>query len=238
MKTLYLVIFSSLLLFSCRWTNKTIDGNGKIVTQNRSVQNAEKIELAGNFDVEITQGDKTQVSIETDENLQSYIVINESDNKLVLKEKNNYQLKSDFPIKIHITTPKLSKISLSGSGSVIGKNKFIGMDKLLLGLSGSGKMDLAVNTPALEVDIAGVGSMLLSGETKNAEFKIAGSGDCDATQLKTENTKVKVAGVGTIKVFADVLLDVSIAGSGSVYYKGAATIKQKIAGVGSIKKLD
>jgi hypothetical protein len=238
MKTLYLVAFSTILLFSCRWTNKKVEGNGKIVTQNRSVQKAEKIELAGNFDVDITQGNETAISIETDENLQPYIVINESGDKLVLKEKNNYRLESDFPIKIHITTPKLSKISLSGSGSVIGKNKFTGMDKLLLSLSGSGKMDLALNTPTLEVDIAGVGSMVLAGETKNAEFKIAGSGECDAIQLKTENTKVKVAGVGTIKVFADVLLDVNVAGSGTIYYKGAATIKQKIAGSGSIKQLD
>ena len=68
MKTLYLVVFSSLLLCSCRWTNKTIDGNGKVITQNRTVQKAEKIELAGNFDVEITQGDQTAISIETDEN--------------------------------------------------------------------------------------------------------------------------------------------------------------------------
>ncbi len=219
-------------------TDKTIEGNGKIVTQNRVVQKAEKIELSGNFDVEITQADQTTVSIDADENLQSFIVINESDNKLVFKEKKNYQLKSEFPIKIRISTPKLSKISLKGSGAVIGKNKFTGMDKLLLSLSGSGKMDLALNSPAIEVDIAGVGSMVLAGETKNAEFNIAGSGDCDATQLKTENTKVKVAGVGTIKVFADVLLDVNVAGSGSVYYKGAATVKQKIAGIGSIKKLD
>ncbi len=238
MKTLYLVVFSSILLFSCRLTDKKIEGNGKIVTQNRSAQKAEKIELAGNFEVEITQGNETTISIETDENLQPYIVINESDDKLVLKEKKNYNLKSDFPIKVHITTPKLSKISLSGSGSVIGKNKFTGMDKLLLSLSGSGKMDLALNTPKLEVDIAGVGTMFLSGETKNAEFNIAGSGECDAIQLKTENTKVKVAGVGTIKVFADVLLDVNVAGSGTIYYKGAATIKQKIAGSGSIKQLD
>lgn len=238
MKTFYLLVFSSLFMFSCRMTDKTIEGNGKIVTQNRVVQKAEKIELSGNFDVEITQADQTTVSIDADENLQSFIVINESDNKLVFKEKKNYQLKSEFPIKIRISTPKLSKISLKGSGAVIGKNKFTGMDKLLLSLSGSGKMDLALNSPAIEVDIAGVGSMVLAGETKNAEFNIAGSGDCDATQLKTENTKVKVAGVGTIKVFADVLLDVNVAGSGSVYYKGAATVKQKIAGIGSIKKLD
>jgi hypothetical protein len=238
MKSIHLAVIASLLMLSCRWTDKTIEGNGKIVTQNRAIQKAEKIELSGNFDVEITQADKTELSIETDENLQSYIVISESGNKLVLKEKKNYQLKSDHPIKIIIATPRLTKVSLSGSGSVIGKNKFSGMDKLVLSLSGSGKMDLALNTPEIEVDIAGVGSMLLSGETKNADFNIAGSGDCDATQLKTENTKVDVAGVGTVKVFADVSLNVNVAGNGTVYYKGAATIKQKIAGIGSIKKME
>jgi hypothetical protein len=225
-------------MFSCRWTDKTIEGNGKIVTQNRSIQKAEKIELSGNFEVEITQTDKTQLSIETDENLQSYISISESGNKLVLKERKNYRLKSDYPVRIIISTPRLSKISLSGSGSVIGKNKFSGMDKLVLSLSGSGKMDIAANTPDIDVDIAGVGSMVLTGETKNADFNIAGSGDCDASQLKTENTKVNVAGVGTVKVFADVSLNVNVAGNGTVYYKGAATIKQKIAGIGSIKKME
>ncbi len=238
MKNTCLIVLSCFLLFSCRWSDKIIEGNGKIVNQNRSVKKVEKIELSGNFDVEITQSDKTQLSIETDENLQSYIVISESDNKLVLREKSNYQLKSAQPIKILISTPKLSKISLSGSGSVIGKNKFSGMDKLVLSLSGNGKMDLNVNTPEIKVDIAGVGSMILAGETKKADFNIAGSGECDAAQLKTENTRVDVAGVGTVKVFADVLLDVNVAGNGTVYYKGAASVKQKIAGIGSIKKLD
>jgi hypothetical protein len=238
MKYAILLLFIPVMLFSCRWKYKTINGNGKIVTEIRKVTKAEKIKLEGSFDVEITQGETTSLSIETDENLQSYIIVSENDNQVLLKEKSNYNLKSDQPIKVKITTPKLSKISLSGSGTITGKNKFTGMDKLNISLSGSGDINFEINTPDLDVDIAGVGSLILSGETKNARFDIAGSGNCDATNLKTENTKVNVAGVGTVKVFADVLLDVNVAGSGTVYYKGAATVKQKIAGIGTIKKMD
>ena len=238
MKYLILLLLIPALLFSCRWRHKTINGNGKIVTESRKVTKAEKIKLEGSFDVEINQGATTSVSIETDENLQQYIIINESNNQISLREKSNYNLKSDHPIKVKITTPKLSKIALSGSGKITGKSKFTGMDKLIISLSGSGDINLDINTPDLDVNIAGVGSLILSGETRNARFDIAGSGDCDATNLKTENTKVDVAGVGTVKIFADVLLDVNVAGSGTVYYKGAATVKQKIAGIGTIKKMD
>ncbi len=238
MKYLILLIFIPVMLFSCKWRNKTITGNGKIVTENRKITKAEKIKLEGSFDVEITQGEITSVSIETDENLQPFMVVRERDNQLLLTEKTNYNLKSNLPIKVKITTPKLSKISLAGSGKITGMNKFTGMDKLSINLSGSGDISLAINTPDLDVNIAGVGELILSGETKNARFDIAGSGDCDASNLKTENTKVDVAGVGTVKIFAEVLLDVNVAGSGTVYYKGAATVKQKIASTGTIKKMD
>ena len=77
------------MLFSCKWRHKTINGNGKIVTESRKVTNAEKIKLEGSFEVEITQGETTSVSIETDENLQSYILVNESNNQVILKEKSN-----------------------------------------------------------------------------------------------------------------------------------------------------
>ena len=234
MKYIFLLIFIPVMLFSCKWRHKTITGNGKIVTESRKVSNAEKIKLEGNLDVEITQGETNTVFIETDENLQPYILVNESNNQILLKEKSNYNLKSEQPIKVKITTPKLSKISLSGSGKIEGMNKFTGMDKLSINLSGSGDINLAINTPDLDVNIAGGGSLILSGETKNARFDIAGSGDCDASNLKTENTKVDVAGVGTVKIFADVLLNVNVAGSGTVYYKGAATVKQKIAGIGFV----
>ena len=79
--------------------------------------------------------------------------------------------------------------------------------------------------------------MALTGETKDAKIQINGVGDCDATALKAENATVKIAGSGDVKIFADNNLDVTIRGVGSVYYKGSASVSQKISGSGEVKRM-
>jgi hypothetical protein len=49
---------------------------------------------------------------------------------------------------------------------------------------------------------------------------------------------VTIAGNGDVKVFADNSLDINIAGSGSIYYKGAATVKQRVIGSGEVRRIE
>jgi len=224
---------------SCRWTGyKRIKGNGNISSQERSVSRAEKIILKGSYDVEITQGPVTSVKVEADENILPFILISENDGSLVIKSKEHVNLSPTNPIRIYITTSKLEQIQLSGSGNIIGKNKFTGGDKLILKISGSGDIQLEVNAPEVRAEISGSGSMTLQGETQNENITIAGVGDYNADGLKAENAKVSIAGSGDVKVFAENKLDINIAGSGSVFYKGAATVKQHVVGSGDVKKME
>lgn len=223
---------------SCRWMgHKKIQGNGNLITRERSVSRAERIKLSGSYDVEITQGPVTSVKIEADENIIPFILTSEEDGFLLIKSKEHVSLSSTNDIKIYITTAKLEQLHLAGSGNIIGKTKFTGGNKLSLKIAGSGDIKLEVNTPDLTADIAGSGSMTLSGETKNETIHISGVGDYNAEGLKAENAKVKIAGTGDVKLYADLTLDVNIAGGGSVYYKGAATVKQRVAGVGSVTRI-
>lgn len=236
------IFFASILLvaplISCNWINKSVHGNGDIVSKDRKVSRAEKIVIKGNFDVILTPGNETSVIIKTDENLQNLILVSESEGELVFKSKQKFNLKSDHGIKIYISTPKLTGVYLAGSGNIVGKGKFVGADKLIIDIAGQGDVDLEVNTPKVEVDIKGSGNVKLKGETKNASFEIAGSGDCNAETLKAENASIKVAGNGNVNVYADVKLDIKIMGSGDVFYKGNAELSQKVLGSGNIKKLD
>ena len=75
-------VLLSMVLVSCNWIGKSIHGDGNIVTENRKVNKAEKIVLKGNFDVVLVPGNTTSVSIETDENLQKYILLSESNDEL------------------------------------------------------------------------------------------------------------------------------------------------------------
>ena len=228
-----------LVLSSCNWMGwRQIKGNGNLITQDRTVTKADKIKLEGSFDVEISQGPTTSVKVEADENLVPYIITRVEGGYLVIKTKNGVSFSSEHEIKVYVTTDKLEKVELAGSGNVTGKNKFTGGSKLELKIAGSGDIKMEINTPDILSEIAGSGSITLKGETQNETIKIAGVGDFTGDEMKAENATVKIAGSGNVKVFADMKLDVSIAGVGSVYYKGAANVTQHISGSGDVKKIE
>jgi hypothetical protein len=239
MKQTATILTLFVLLSSCRMFGfKHIEGNGNVITQARNISKATRIKLAGSFDVELTEAANTSVEVVGDDNILPYILTSENDGVLLIKAKDHISYNSSDGIKIKISTPKLENLQLAGSGNIIGKGKFIGSDKLILKIAGSGDIKLDVNTPTIVSDIAGSGSISLSGETKEETISIAGVGNYLAEELKAENAKVKIAGSGDVKLFVSANLDVNIAGVGSVYYKGNPTVKQKVAGSGDVKKLD
>lgn len=238
----HMLLFLTVIMLtatSCRWFGyKRVVGNGNLETQDRPIQRAERIKLAGSYDVEITQGPTTSVKVEADENILPYILTRSEDGFLIIKSKDHVSLSTDNTIKIFITTPKLEQVNLAGSGNIIGKSKFTGGDKLTLKIAGAGDMKMEVNTPSIEAEIAGSGSMTLTGETRDQRIRISGVGDYIGEALKSENAVVKIAGSGNVKLFAAATLDVNIAGVGSVYYKGSPTVKQHVAGSGEVKKME
>ncbi len=236
-----IVLFVAVILVaasSCRILGKRVKGNGILTTQDRHVGNTDKVKLAGSYDVEITQGAVASVKVEADENILPYIVTEERNGYLVIKSRDDVNISTDNTIRVFITTAKLEEVHLAGSGNIIGKNKFTGGNKLVLKIAGSGDMQMEVNSPEIKADIAGSGSITLKGETREENIHISGVGNYNAEELKAETAKVRIAGSGDVKVFADQDLDINIAGMGSVYYKGAAAVKQRIAGSGEVKKIN
>ena len=240
MRKLFLPIAGILFFFSScdNVFKKTVHGNGNITTQQRNVDHADKIKSAGSFDINIVQGSTASVKVEADENLMEYIVTKNEGDDLVIKTREGYNLQSDEPIKITVTTNELEELEVAGSGNVKGDGKFTGRDHLKISVAGTGNVDLAVNTPRIESHIAGTGNITLAGETKDSKIEIAGSGNYHAEDLKAENATVRIAGSGDARLFAEHSLDINIAGVGNVYYKGNASVSQNIAGSGKIKKLE
>lgn len=240
MRKLYLLIpVFILLLGSCEnMFHKTVNGNGNVTTEQRHVNRADRIKSYGSFDIVIVQGTTTSLKVEADENLMQYIVTENRDGALIVKARDNYNLRSDNPIKITVTTNELEEIEAAGSGNVRGEGKFTGRDHLKISVAGTGNVDLNVNTPEIDSHIAGTGNITLSGETRDSKIDIAGMGDYNAENLMSEEVEIHIAGSGNTRVYAENKLEVHIAGSGDVFYKGNANVSQDIAGSGKISKID
>ena len=233
--TLVLIVVCST---SCVWMgNKKIKGNGMLSTELRSVGATKKIKIAGSINAEITQSTANTVEVKADANLIPYIKTENEDGWLVINTKKGYNLRSDNPIIIVVNTDLLEAVTIAGNGDVKSINKITGGEQLKIKIAGNGNVNLAVNTPKVNATIAGNGNIVLEGETKDAAVDIAGNGDFKAKDLKSENAKVKIAGMGNVYVFASNTLDIHIAGSGDVHYAGNPVVTKKVAGSGTIQPI-
>jgi hypothetical protein len=141
-------------------------------------------------------------------------------------------------VKVYITVKDLKAIDIDGSADITGKGKFVS-DTMDLSISGSGDINLELETKVLETAISGAGDVKLAGLAKTFSAAISGSGDIKALELVSEKCQVSIAGSGDCQVNASQELEISIAGSGDVSYKGnPAKIDNTIAGSGKVRKID
>jgi hypothetical protein len=231
-------VFFALFFQGCIYSGDVTKGDGNIVREERAFKALSKLRFNGNFEVFITQDQEPKLEIETDLNIQKYILVKEDEGILNIKIKNGVSLETSSPIKVFVSTPMLKYLAIDGSTEVKGNGLFSGADEVKIKIAGSGKVKLDVNTPITQVEVAGSGDVVMSGQTREHIIKCIGSGNVQSEKLLAEKVKVKLAGSGNAHVYASDKLDVSITGSGDVYYLGSPSIQQKIAGSGHIKKID
>jgi hypothetical protein len=211
---------------------ETVRGSGEVITEERQVAEFKTIKLKGIGRVVLAQGQQHSVTIRTDDNILPRIETYVQNDELIISEQ-NYDLRPTI-LEFNIVVANLKGIAVSGSGEVIGKNRFMSED-FYANISGAGDMALELDVTDLETKISGSGSLNLSGRANRHDAKISGSGKINAFDMHTKRVSLKVSGSGNCKVNATETLYAKISGSGDVFYKGHPHITSKISGSGSLE---
>ena len=230
-------VLASLQSFA-QWPWEKIEGNGQLKKETRNTGNYTSIASSGSWDVMVAYGESNSVQVEADENLLPYIVTQVENGRLSINSKKNANLRSKNKITIYVSLTRLTGVSLSGSGDIIGNGKFDNDGISSFRLSGSGSIKISFNKISkTEVAISGSGNIRLGGSSSSVSAQISGSGNADCSELNCDDAKATISGSGNVKVNANQSIEANIAGSGNVYYKGAATdIKKHVAGSGRVLK--
>jgi len=248
-----LVLLASIVCFSCEdiW-NRCVDGNGDRGLEERDLAAFERIEINGDFDVQIDTGSSYSATIETDENISDLIVTHVSGNKLIIETRDGICIRPSHTVEITVSTRSIREITLNGSGFVYCYG--LESENLSLNLAGSGGIECsnvvsAVTNIELEgsglincdliaenitSQLEGSGEIRLNGDCINADYKIIGSGSIKAGQTNSDVCVVYISGSGTVDTHVNDALDVTIIGSGRVYYSGNPTIQKYISGSGEV----
>ena len=239
MKTILLAI--AIMIFNisaqAQWSSKKVKGNGKVTTEERTVDDYDTIKVSGSFDVFLVSGSEGKLTVEAEENLMPYIITENKGSALVIKNKKGINLRLGRNKKIKITVPfeDIEAISLSGSGDVNGKDLIKAQD-FRASLAGSGNMAIQVNAKCMSGSVSGSGDLTLKGSTERVKLQIAGSGDIHAKELHATHAEAHIAGSGNIKMNCNGgILKVRVSGSGDVHYTGNPKNKDvKINGSGNV----
>ena len=233
LKQLSILILSITLLLNLSACD-CIEGEGPIRTENRSIDDFNGIDLDIAANVIITKSDEFSFKIQAQENLHDFIMTRVEGGNLHIYVKENCI--NSRGIEIYISMPEIQELEVGGSGNITLEDHFESK-RIYMTVSGSGDIEADVTADKIECEINGSGSIELYGNTKKLKIGIRGSGDVEALRLAAEDVYIGIYGSGNSRVFAEDFLEVYIAGSGTVKYKGRPDIDSDIDGSGNLVKL-
>ncbi|MGZ8544216.1 MAG: head GIN domain-containing protein [Flavisolibacter sp.] len=235
MKQLSLAMMAMTLMFTAC---KKISGEGPVITETRQIQNFAGVDLRASADVYFTQAAQYKVEVTAQQNILDVLETYVFNNRLVVKYKNNVNVKSHEPVMVVVHGPAMDFLRVSGSGNItttnISQSAVMDMD-----VSGSGSITISdLVTGLVKANISGSGEMKInSGSANELDLKISGSGDMDFANLVVNKANTNTSGSGNIRLHATQELKVKISGSGDVYYKGNPLISTTISGSGQVKPI-
>jgi Putative auto-transporter adhesin, head GIN domain len=212
-----------------------VNGDGPIVTENRSTSQFNGIDVRIDADVQVAQHPNYKLEINAQQNILDVLDTYVSNNILIIKFRNDVNVRTHRPITIVLSAPMISSMRLSGSGNMEAAGTLTPPD-MDLEVSGSGNLRIQqLNTGNIDAFVSGSGNIEVgSGTATDERVDISGSGGIDLSNVSAQKATTFTSGSGNMRVNASQQLKVTISGSGNVFYRGNPTITTTISGSGKV----
>jgi hypothetical protein len=238
MKPLTAIILAGITvtgMFSCR---KTLVGDGPAITQQRTIAYFNAIDLRMYGNVYYTNDTTRKVEIVAPQNILAMLETTVIDSRLVIRFNGGSDWYAGDNVRINVSAPGITGFGLNASGSIYFM-KDITPEYLYLRNNGSGNISMRnVITNRIDAISTGSGNITaLNGSVNDADINVSGSGQVNLPGLLINSCNAHLSSSGRIHVKVADHFDVSISGSGTVYFSGYPYVSSHISGAGHLVHL-
>jgi hypothetical protein len=229
--SILIIALTALVTTSCR----KVYGDGPMVTETRDVSNFSGADLRCSGEVIYRQGNEYKVVVTAQQNILDILQTYTSNNRLVIRFKDDVRVRSHDPIRVEVTAPSASGFRISGDGSMRSEG-LLTSSRMDIDVSGSGNITVSqLKVDYIDANISGSGNItVIEGSANEENTHISGSGNIDLLNVPAANASAETTGSGDTYVNVSQSLDVKITGSGSVFYKGRPVISTRVSGSGKV----
>jgi phage shock protein PspC (stress-responsive transcriptional regulator) len=217
----------------------SIENNNTVPQKSRlnyDLSGYNEIQIDGNLNVEIQQGDNYSFYIEGDNDF--------SKSFNAKTENNTLTIASDFKWKnivggskkgtVFIITPTLNRLEINGLNNTIIKG--LKTEKLTVEINGASKNSFQIDVKDFALELNGASQLDISGKTLKTKITATGASKINASKLETVSGNYKLNGASTASVWVKESLKAELDGASKIYYRGNPKIQSQTSGGASISR--
>lgn len=172
----------------------------------------QRIRLLGDAELRVLAGQDQAVRLSTEPDHFDNLLLEVFDGELLIKHRGRHAGRRFVALEVKVAA--LSALTIDGA-----------VEAEITGI--------VAETFELEID--GVGSVVISGSCNRGNFTIDGKGSLEAFGFLCHRVRLQASGMGSVEVYADQAIDLKVSGLGSVDVRGhPKEVRRKASGIGSV----
>lgn len=205
-----------------------------IRTEKRPIRDVWAVKVDHGIDLYIQQGDREELTLESDPDAMQYFTSEVSNGTLTLSINKNF-LRTKI-LKAHLTMRTLERIESSGGSNVYSEGVLQG-EKMLCRASGGSDLRLELSVKNLTVQTSGGADATIKGLAASLSVNASGGSDFKGRELRCDHANINASGAADVHVYVDLDLEANASGASSIYYYGnPRRVDTNTSGGGEIKK--
>lgn len=232
-----LIILSFVLILVSCSKETMIYPSGNIIKQTRQVSSFSYISISNGINVNLSQEDPGNITVEADDNIIDYIETYVTSNTLYIKEKDGTDINYKKTVNINVPAKQIKSLSASGGSEIKALTPFY-LNSLDIMTSGGSEFTGEFYVNSLYYNISGGGDISLTGKCNQLHLISSGGSNNELLGLISDDARLEISGGSTVRIYANRTLNVHASGGSKIYYKGKAVITgQNLEGGSTISKI-
>ncbi|MGZ9675232.1 head GIN domain-containing protein [Flavobacterium sp. GNP001] len=232
------VVLTALLLGSCNHNINfnSIEGSGNITTQKRNISGSfTSIEVNNSIEVILEQGDKTEVVVETDDNLQKHLTTTVENGTLVIT-LDEISISDASELKVTVKMPTIDELEATSTASIESVNLIIG-ENVRLNTSSGGSINIEIESDMLSCDSSSGSDINVQGKALKVKTSASSGSEIKANELLANEVIADVSSGASTSVHPIVSLVAEASSGGSItYYNTPKRVQKNTSSGGSINR--
>ncbi len=174
-----------------------VNGNGKVVKEDRNIAGFEAITVNNGIDVLVSQDTFEKVVVEADENIQKILRTEVRDGKLkIFLEEGVNEAKR---MKVYVTVKQLNTLD-AGSGSEVKSGNQIKAEKMKIHSSSGSDVTMEINCNEASLESSSGSDLTVSGTVQSLKAGSSSGSDLNASKLIAEKGDVSASSGSDLSV--------------------------------------